>query len=130
MNNWLFPLKIKVPVTAVYEYHYELREYIVIAREVEVHVRRPVITKARCLQLKGDKNCYPSAEARFRDRDRWEQSNVHNMRFTTEIYDEKDLPNKGVIQGRIILGRYKSKYFPIAEVGVIREGDIIISNET
>ena len=124
------PLKITPFGTAYYEYHTELREYIVIVREVEVHVRRPTSTKARCLQLKGDKKCYPSADARFKTIEMWEQSELYPMRFATEIYDEEDLRNKGVIQGRIILGRHKSKYFPIVEVKAIREGDRIISKET
>jgi hypothetical protein len=53
------------------------------------------------------------------------------MRFAPEIYSEDDMPedliNKGEIKGRIVIGRCKSRWFPIVRVYVIREGNIVIS---
>ena len=124
MVRYFWPLKINPFGFASIQYDDELREYIVIVSQVEIHVRRSVTVPTRCFQFKEDKNCYPCVDNRFQNAERFKQTNIYNnMKFTTEIYHEDDMPKKlregEAINGRIVLGRCKSKWFPVARVEVI-----------
>jgi hypothetical protein len=115
--KYFCPMKIVSVGRGYYECAHGIKEYFVIVHQVEVRVRRPLITKARCIQIGDDKNCYPNAKVLNGNIESWEFTDFHTMRFAAEIYNEDEMPedlrNKGVTKGRIVIGRCKSKWFDI-----------------
>ena len=109
------PLKIKILSQGYYRYNEQLHAYVICVPEVEIEVRRPVITERPHLVLKAIQSFYPMLPPTLDKRELFKDDIKKDMcfrMFTSHKEDVEEWLQKDS-RARIVIGRCKSNWFLI-----------------
>lgn len=131
----IFPLKITILETADCKYNDKERDYIITVNNMTLYAKRTVILRSEneYIILKDIKEKYFNLDVYgYTVMQKGEIRRV-DIHFATEIDIEGDIEQSPLrdkkVEGQIVIGRCKSKFFPIQRVNELRDGDITITRE-